>query len=120
MAEKQDKGLSCFPPLAARQSGSGLAQVEGVGKIAHGLAYTRQFLKFKSTRNELDDGRCIVGCAVHIALLGIGRNDDRGNTAAWAPTVSLGRRGVIPETAVLVVGDDDGHVLPLGAGLEFE
>jgi hypothetical protein len=38
---------------------------------------------------------------------------------ARATAVGLGRRGVIPEATVLVVGNDDGHVLPLGARLEL-
>ncbi len=52
-------------------------------------------------------------------MLGPGRDDQRRDPRAGAPEVALGHGLVVPEAAVLVIGHDDQHVLPLRAGLQL-
>ena len=47
------------------------------------------------------------------------RDDDRRDPGAGADLVAGRRCDVVPGAAVLVVGDDDDHVVPLRAGLQL-
>src|SRR5207249_2028233 len=73
------------------------------------------WLEIEAARDELDDGSRIVGRVIDVAALGERRNDDCRDACAWAPAITCGRRNVVPEAAIFVVGHDDNHILPLRA-----
>src|SRR5207249_1861739 len=60
---------------------------------------------------------CIILRVVYVALLSVRRNDDRRDAGARSPAVPGWRGNVVPEPAVLVVGDDYGAIRPVGAVL---
>src|SRR6266508_2031942 len=112
-----DFGMAGVTVTDVRYLGSMRPEIERVGEVAHVGTHSRERLELESSGDELDDRRRVVGRLVHIAALGEGRNDDRGNARARSPAVaparSRGRRHVIPVAAVLVVGDDHRHLCPL-------
>src|SRR5215471_17868584 len=68
--------------------------------------------------DQLEDRGRVVRRAVDKALLGEGRDDDGRHARARAPAVALGWRHMVPEAAVLVVGDDHRDRVPDRAGLD--
>ena len=59
-----------------------------------------------------DRGR-VVGLVVHEVTSSVGRDHERRDARSRTPAVHDRRRHVIPEAAVLVIGDDDRGVPPL-------
>src|SRR5438067_2701098 len=90
-------------------------KLERVRQIACIRAYAGQWLEREAARDELDDRRRIVGRVIDVAALRERRDDDRRNARSRSPTISLGRRNVVPESAVLVVRHDDRRRRPQGA-----
>jgi hypothetical protein len=68
-----------------------------------------------AARDEAQNRDRIVGRVVDEAVLGERRHDDGRNACIGAPAVTLQRGDVIPDATVLVIGDDDQHVVPLRA-----
>src|SRR5262249_52025051 len=52
-----------------------------------------------------------------LVRFGVGGVDDSGDACAIAPLIAARGRDVVPSAAVLVIGDDNGCVRPLGAVL---
>src|SRR6266511_6491977 len=66
-----------------------LAKVERGRQIARARPHARQRLKSETQRDEFDDRRRIVVCVIDVASLGVGRNDDCGNTRTGPPAITL-------------------------------
>src|SRR6185436_19819461 len=108
--------------IAAESSSS--LEGEGVAQVADVGAHSGQRLEAEAARDELEDRGRVVEGLVDVPLARERRDDDRGDARARPPAVAparpLRRRHVVPEAAVLVVGNDDGHPLPLGRFLQFQ
>src|SRR5579883_1038002 len=92
-----------------------LAEVEGVEQIIRSRIARRERRQVPAPFDEAKDRDGLVRGAVHEPALGIGRDDEGRHTPARSPTVDDRRRDVVPEAVPLVVGNDNGAALPVGA-----
>src|SRR5882672_10387624 len=90
-----------------------LRKIQRVGQVSHAGPRSGKGFEMETTSQQFDDRRRIVLRAVDVALLRIRRDDERGNARPRSPAIAPGRRDVIPESAVLVVSNDDHSVRPL-------
>ena len=70
----------------------------------------------RESKTVLDEGqnrRRVVAVVIDEAPTGERRDDQGRHPGARPPSIDHRRRDVIPESAVLVVGNDDGGVLPI-------
>ena len=91
--------------------------VGGHGPVTHRDA--AQGRQLEAAGDEAQDRSRVHRRVVDEAAAGERRDDDRRNARARPPAVALGRRDVVPDAAILVIGDDDQHVRPLRALLEM-
>src|SRR5262245_54296780 len=102
----------------ATQKRTRSSESERGGQVAHPSAHAGQRLEIEPTGDELQDRGRVVAGVVDEAAPGEGRDDDGGDAGGRSPAVAGGRRHVVPEAAVLVVGYDDRRALPGGARLD--
>src|SRR5262249_53138395 len=98
--------------------GGRAAEVEGVEEIVSAGVAGGEGGEVPAPLDELEDRGGVVLGVVDEALLGGGGDDDGGDAQAGAPAVDHRRGDVVPGATVLVVGDDDRGVLPVGAVLD--
>ncbi|KAI1696756.1 doxX domain-containing protein [Ditylenchus destructor] len=107
-----------------------LLQIQRIRQVAHRLTpsrlqrivtllQTRQRRQTEAPRDQPQHRRRVVLRVIHRPHLRERRDHQRRNPRARSDLVALGRRDVVPLAAVLVVGHDDHHVLPLRAGLQL-
>src|SRR2546430_16763026 len=91
--------------------------IKGCREIASVWACTSERLQTKSSGYKLNDRRCVVCCPVNVIALGMRRDNDcwdaRARPPPISPTVTGRWRNVVPEAAILVIGHDHGHFIPL-------
>ena len=85
--------------------------------VTHGDAV--QGWQLETARDEAQDRRRVHRGVVDEAAARIGRDDDGGDTRARSPAVALGRRHMVPQAAIFVIGHDDKHMRPLRALLQM-
>src|SRR6202043_154353 len=99
-----------------------LAELESRAEIACLFAHAGKRLQIEAPGDEFQDRRGVIGGLVDEAALGVGRDDQRrysrAGPEAIAPARSVRRRYVVPESSVLIVRDDDRHVVPLWASAQ--
>src|SRR5207237_10744397 len=89
-----------------------IAEIERGGQVACTRTHAGQRLEIETAGNELEDRGCIVGRVIDVAALRERRDDDRRDARSRSPAVALGRRAVIPEATIFVVGHDDRGARP--------
>src|SRR4029450_10918394 len=82
-------------------------KIKGVQQIPCPVPHPWQRVERKTARDELDDRCRVVRRVIDIATLGIRRAEERRDACAWPPAVTLGRRDMIPEATIFIVGHDD-------------
>src|SRR6266545_529175 len=120
-AEVVDRDLS-LPRLARRStacrrhtaagSSRDLAEIEGVGEPSGRGIASPQRRQSPALLDQLEDRGAVVLRMIDKALLGVGRDDQGRHARARPPAVARGRGDVIPEPAILVIGDDDRGIGP--------
>src|SRR5262249_50152075 len=94
------------------------SESERGGQIAHPSTHAGQRLEIEPTSDEPQDRGRVVAGVVDEGAPGEGRGGEGGEAGGRPPAVAGGRRHVVPEAAVLVIGDDDRRALPGGARLD--
>src|SRR5689334_3092092 len=105
--------------FATRAPGCSAAEVESGREVARPRPYAWQRFQFEAARDEFRDRRRIVRRVIDVAPARERRDDDRGDPGAGTPAVALGRRDMVPEAAVFIVGHDDSHPAPLRTATEM-
>src|SRR5215468_3413253 len=103
--------------VAESKGGERDSEIEGSGQVAHVAPDTRQRFEIEPPGDQLQDRRRVVTRVIDEAVLREWRDDDRRNARPGSPAIAPGRWHVVPEAAVLVVGDDDRRARPNGARL---
>ncbi len=95
-----------------KQLFSRLRKIKRSGHISRSSVARAERLQAKPCLDQLQNRRRVVLGVIDKALLGKRPDHKRRNARTWSPAVDFGRRDMIPQPAVLVVGDDDQAVLP--------